>query len=301
MVSRHTCVVQRYIAPRYEFAPNCGLDDMGGHPAAMYVSCPDGTYNDGSTSKCQPCTICPSNRGTWMPCNATMDTQCYEMGGTVTNEKSHQVTTQRKGEELHCTTQWPQSTNNITDMPNPSQMVWIVLPVTLLLSLIIIYLFCSMKRRRGVLYVSNTGVLGKKQYTEVHSMEKMISASDIRYLPPHNNKQLPDILAPGIKSAPLWTVLDNLDVLEELIMLLDPECTAAKTTRHVAAQCSFSATWINYIYSMRDTKSPFKAVLERITTEFPEWTVGDLAKVFVGIGRGDAVAVLAKLPEWKAI
>ncbi|XP_072572551.1 IGF-like family receptor 1 isoform X5 [Paramormyrops kingsleyae] len=188
------CDEDYMILKGYEFAPNCGLDDMGGHPAAMYVSCPDGTYNDGSTSKCQPCTICPSNRGTWMPCNATMDTQCYEMGGTVTNEKSHQVTTQRKGEELHCTTQWPQSTNNITDMPNPSQMVWIVLPVTLLLSLIIIYLFCSMKRRRGVLYVSNTGVLGKKQYTEVHSMEKMISASDIRYLPPHNNKQLPDIL-----------------------------------------------------------------------------------------------------------
>lgn len=113
--------------------------------------------------------------------------------------------------------------------------------------------------------------------------------------------KLCSLSAPSIKSAPLWTVLNNLDVLEELIMLLDPECTAAKTTRHVAAQCSFSATWINYIYSMRETKSPLKAVLERISTEFPEWTVGDLAKVFAGIGRGDAVAVLAKIPEWKAI
>ncbi|XP_048881106.1 IGF-like family receptor 1 [Brienomyrus brachyistius] len=292
------------LPPGHAFSPNCGMDDAGGQHVPIYVACTDGTYYDGSTSKCQPCTICPSNQKTWMPCNATMDTQCYEMGGTTTSGETHQVTTQDpqcSGTEQLDQTKRSESPSNITDMLNPSPMVWIVLSVTLLLCLISIYLFCSMKRKRGGLHVSNTGVLGKKQYIEVRSLETMISANDIRYLPPHKKKQLSDILAPGINGAPLWTVLDNLDVLEELIMLLDPECTAAKTTRHVAAQCSFSATWINYIYSMRDTKSPFKTVLERITTEFPEWTVGDLAKLFAGIGRGDAVTVLAKLPEWKAV
>ncbi|XP_069041446.1 IGF-like family receptor 1 isoform X2 [Lepisosteus oculatus] len=110
------------------------------------------------------------------------------------------------------------------------------------------------------------------------------------------DKNLSDIMPPELQEAPLQAVLDNLDVLEELIMLLDPESTVAKSTRHVAARCSFPATWITYTYSMRDSKSPLQAVLEGVAAKWPDWTVGHLARLLSDIGRNDAVAALAKLP-----
>ncbi|KAL0174892.1 hypothetical protein M9458_030860, partial [Cirrhinus mrigala] len=96
--------------------------------------------------------------------------------------------------------------------------------------------------------------------------------------------------------APLKMVLNNLDVLEELVLVLDPDISGAKNTRHLAAQCSFSFAWINYAYSMKDHKSPLVAVLEGVVTKNPDWTVGHLAELLTGIGRNDAVEILAKLP-----
>ncbi|KAM9724429.1 IGF-like family receptor 1 isoform 3-T3 [Menidia menidia] len=98
-----------------------------------------------------------------------------------------------------------------------------------------------------------------------------------------------------ILSAPLQAVLDDLDVLEELIILLDPETVGIKNTKNLASQCSFSAAWITYTYSMKDSKSPLKVVLEGVTSKHPDWTVGHLAKLLRQIQRNDAVAVLAKL------
>ncbi|KAM7382732.1 hypothetical protein PAMP_002449 [Pampus punctatissimus] len=100
---------------------------------------------------------------------------------------------------------------------------------------------------------------------------------------------------PEIVSAPLQTVLDNLDVLEELIILLDPESHCVKYTKHLATHCSFSSTWITYTYSMRDRKSPLKAVLEGVTSRNPDWTVGHLAKMLRQMDRNDAVFALSKL------
>lgn len=99
----------------------------------------------------------------------------------------------------------------------------------------------------------------------------------------------------SILSAPLQTVLDNLDVLEELVILLDPESHGRKNTKHLASHCTFPATWITYIYSMKDSKSPLKAVLEGVTCKYPDWTVGHLAKLFKLMERNDAIATLAKL------
>ncbi|MGH0183405.1 UNVERIFIED_CONTAM: hypothetical protein FKN15_011963 [Acipenser sinensis] len=81
-----------------------------------------------------------------------------------------------------------------------------------------------------------------------------------------------------------------------MVMLLDPESPNSRTTRHLAARCSFPATWINYTYSMRDSKSPLKAVLEAVSAKWPDWTVGQLARVLADMGRNDAVKILAKLP-----
>lgn len=102
-------------------------------------------------------------------------------------------------------------------------------------------------------------------------------------------------VGPVILSAPLQTVLDNLDVLEELVILLDPESHGVKNTKHLASHCSFRSTWITYTYSMKDSKSPLKAVLEGVTSRHPDWTVGHLAELLRLIERNDAVAVLSKL------
>ena len=98
-----------------------------------------------------------------------------------------------------------------------------------------------------------------------------------------------------MSAAPLRMVLDDLDVLEELIIILDPEGHGVKCTRHLASYCNFPSTWINYTYSMRDSKSPLKTLLEGVTTKYPEWTVGDLARLLGEMGRTDAIVVLAKL------
>uniref|UniRef100_A0A3B4UGP6 Death domain-containing protein n=1 Tax=Seriola dumerili TaxID=41447 RepID=A0A3B4UGP6_SERDU len=98
-----------------------------------------------------------------------------------------------------------------------------------------------------------------------------------------------------ILSAPLQTVLDNLDVLEQLVILLDPDSPTVKNTKHLASHCSFSSTWITYSYSMKDSKSPLKALLEGVTSRYPDWTVGHLAKLLRQMQRNDAIAVLAQL------
>lgn len=109
----------------------------------------------------------------------------------------------------------------------------------------------------------------------------------------------PDLFsADDVLSAPVQTVLDDLDVLEELVILLDPETQGKKNTKHLASHCSFPSTWITYTYSMRDSKSPLKAVLEGISSKHPDWTVGHLAKLLKQMDRNDAVAVLAKLKQY---
>lgn len=79
------------------------------------------------------------------------------------------------------------------------------------------------------------------------------------------------------------------------MILLDPESHGVKNTKHLASLCSFPSTWITYAYSMRDSKSPLKAVLEGITSRHPDWTVGHLAEMFRVMERHDAIAVLRKL------
>ncbi|XP_072547081.1 IGF-like family receptor 1 [Salminus brasiliensis] len=106
---------------------------------------------------------------------------------------------------------------------------------------------------------------------------------------------LNNFLSPETQASPLQSVLNNLDVVEELVLLLDPDTPGAKNTRHLAASCSIPFTWINYAYSMKDSRSPLIAVLEKVIAKNPNWNVGHLAGLLSNIGRNDAVAVLGKL------
>lgn len=99
----------------------------------------------------------------------------------------------------------------------------------------------------------------------------------------------------AIISAPVQAILNDLDVLEDLIILLDPETQGVKNTKHLASHCGFSSTWITYAYSMRDSKSPLRTVLEGVTSRQPDWRVGDMVKKLRMMKRNDAIAVLARL------
>lgn len=79
------------------------------------------------------------------------------------------------------------------------------------------------------------------------------------------------------------------------MILLDPENHGVKNSKHLASLCNFPSTWITYTYSMRDSKSPLKAVLEGVTSRHPDWTVGHLAQKLRVMERQDAIAVLGKL------
>lgn len=102
-------------------------------------------------------------------------------------------------------------------------------------------------------------------------------------------------LDPAILSAPIQTILNDLDVVEDLMILLDPETQGAKNTKHLASHCGFSSAWITYAYSMRDSKSPLKAVLEGVTSRQPDWTVGEMVKILRRMERNDTIAVLTRL------
>uniref|UniRef100_A0A8C0GDD5 Death domain-containing protein n=1 Tax=Chelonoidis abingdonii TaxID=106734 RepID=A0A8C0GDD5_CHEAB len=102
----------------------------------------------------------------------------------------------------------------------------------------------------------------------------------------------PALCPTGLWGAPLQHLLDDPDVLEELIMLLDPEGKAGAGTRHLAARYGLSATWIDYAYSLRSTRSPLRATLETVAARQPDATLGQLAGLLAAMGRMDALQVL---------
>ncbi|KAE8288660.1 IGF-like family receptor 1 Transmembrane protein 149 Precursor [Larimichthys crocea] len=209
------------------------------------------------------------------PCTTTTDSQCEELRIPTTG--------------VPVITSWgPILTTNSTMalLPTGPDKHW-ALPLAILIVILLVVLSAFviyMKRnRRG----QETVLAFNKRSSYMNAGFSSLSAA------PSNN-DLEDTSS-AIMSAPLQTVLDNLDVLEELVILLDPESHAVKNTKHLASLCSFPATWITYTYSMKDSKSPLKAVLEGVTSRHPEWTVGHLAKLLRQMERNDAIALLARL------
>lgn len=104
----------------------------------------------------------------------------------------------------------------------------------------------------------------------------------------------------GLTSQPLSRLLDELEVLEELIMLLDPEpgpsgSMAYGTTRHLAARYGLPATWSTFAYSLRPNRSPLRALIEMVVAREPSATLGQLGIHLAQLGRADALQVLSKL------
>ncbi|KAM6223710.1 IGF-like family receptor 1 [Rhynchocyon petersi] len=104
----------------------------------------------------------------------------------------------------------------------------------------------------------------------------------------------------SLAKQPLSRLLDELEVLEELILLLDPEPgpggrTASGTTRHLAARYGLPAAWSNFAYSLRPSRSPLRALLEMVVAREPTACLGQFALHLAQVGRADALQVLSKL------
>ncbi|XP_047565549.1 IGF-like family receptor 1 isoform X3 [Lutra lutra] len=99
---------------------------------------------------------------------------------------------------------------------------------------------------------------------------------------------------------PLSRLLDELEVLEELIVLLDPEPgpgggMACGTTRHLAARYGVPAAWSTFAYSLRPSRSPLRALIEMVVAREPSASLGQLGTHLAQLGRADALQVLSKL------
>ncbi|XP_045388262.1 IGF-like family receptor 1 isoform X4 [Lemur catta] len=105
---------------------------------------------------------------------------------------------------------------------------------------------------------------------------------------------------PSLASQPLSRLLDELEVLEELIVLLDPEPgpgggMSCGTTRHLAARYGMPATWSTFTYSLRPSRSPLRALIEMVVAREPSASLGQLGIHLAQLGRADALQVLSKL------
>lgn len=116
--------------------------------------------------------------------------------------------------------------------------------------------------------------------------------------PPHPSVCLSELS--NLASKPLSRLLDELEVLEELIVLLDPEpgpggALACGTTRHLAARYGLPAAWSTFAYSLRPSRSPLRALIEVVVAKEPSASLGQLGTHLAQLGRGDALQVLSKL------
>nr|XP_019948278.1 PREDICTED: IGF-like family receptor 1 isoform X1 [Paralichthys olivaceus] len=268
--------------PGYKVTPNCGRDDFGGRHEPPFRECAANSFNDGSRAYCQECASCPHGSKVIRTCNSTTDTEC-ELRSWITEVKV--ATNQGTNSTPIPTGIVPPSTFTTFPTAPGLAVIWTV-PLSIVICIMLL-LLCAyivyMKRNKGM----NPG-----RHPELH-FRSLLAEEGIA--PLSVPTCIDDILSLDIQSAPLQTVLDNLDVLEELVILLDPESQAGKNTKHLASHCSFPSTWVTYTYSMKDIKSPLKAVLEGVTSKHPDWTVAHLAKLLSKMERNDAITILAQL------
>uniref|UniRef100_A0A096LVL7 IGF-like family receptor 1 n=1 Tax=Poecilia formosa TaxID=48698 RepID=A0A096LVL7_POEFO len=295
-----------------EVQPNCGRDDENGYHSDTHKKCNPNTFNDGSQYYCQECSACPPGTLVVKNCTSVSDTICQEISDvTVCGEEWEKLRVASQEYKLAMVilvilrtslSPFSQTHAYITTASSSSQHAapWTVPIIVILLIIFLVAALCAlmMKKRRGmqICYQNEinlfTGVC-KKVFDKRRTSYQNEGFSPIQA--ERNSEVLCDMLNADILSAPLHKVLDDLDVLEELVILLDPDTQGIKSTKHLASHCSFPSTWITYTYSMKDTKSPLKAVLEGVTSKQPDWTVGHLAKLLRQMNRNDAISVLAKL------
>ncbi|TRY91349.1 hypothetical protein DNTS_026242 [Danionella cerebrum] len=319
------CEEKYYIKKGHEFSSNCGWSDEQHQSMPVYIECAPGTFNDGSFVRCQRCLLCPETLTSAFACTTTSNAICCKQGERILNSKcipqpfisttwsttdttiaattvadwNHSPNTTESNHQTTVPQQtWSGSSTLTPQTPNTSvTAAYVSLGIIPAFLLVCLLLVIRRKRAPGFKEDFQKWCNGAVRKKGTDRLQQSVSYSIINET---GNSELSTVysqlIAPEVLSAPLRSVLNNLDVLEELVLVLDPDISGAKNTRHLASQCSFSFAWINYAYSMKDHKSPFVAVLEGVVTKNPDWTVNHLAELLTSIGRNDAVEILTKIP-----
>ncbi|XP_035869224.1 IGF-like family receptor 1 isoform X1 [Phyllostomus discolor] len=156
-----------------------------------------------------------------------------------------------------------------------------------------------------VLLVTSATILrlAQRRHSSHHHRKAVHPYSDIACSDPNispGSLEAPEAELPNLTSQPLSRLLDELEVLEELIVLLDPEpgpggSLACGTTRHLAARYGLPAAWSTFAYSLRPSRSPLRALIEMVVAREPSASLGQLHIHLAQLGRADALKVLSKL------
>ncbi|XP_043936357.1 IGF-like family receptor 1 isoform X3 [Protopterus annectens] len=238
--------------------------------------CDDGKYNDGTHELCQECTNCTSEL-LLKNCTKESNTLCCNPGeekapdGTCRNKNSIEERNTFKDSHSAQWTRHKPGKDWITT-------VLVILAIVVIGTIFITVLIILQKRKRTSLCEENN---------ESYAGDSNNPAAYVHF---KCENQICDL-----EMIPLQKVLDNIDMLEELIMVLDPDVKNRKNTRHIAARYGLQANWIIYAYSRMDHYSPLKSVLEYVVSKNPDSTVQEFINILSQIGRNDAVKILQKM------
>lgn len=276
--------------PDYEFSVNCGLNDFGDHVAHPFRKCPPGQCNPNSAELCSPCgggALTLTHAGTQQRCREksvpTKD-PCPLMLETVSSTLSSQ---EASSPEIYSPKQIPEYTGPRQALPTfvlPLVLVLLVTSAAILLLKVLQRHRCC-RQKKAILHLSPALAWGNS-HTPTPSSPGPPKASEAEL--------------PNLALQPLSRLLDELEVLEELIMLLDPEpgpggAVACGTTRHLAARYGLPAAWSTFAYSLRPSRSPLRALIEMVVAREPSTSLGQFGTHLAQLGRVDALQVLCKL------
>ncbi|XP_054567243.1 IGF-like family receptor 1 isoform X1 [Eptesicus fuscus] len=256
--------------PDYEFSENCGLNDFGDHVMHPFKKCPSGQCNPDFAELCGFCgsrTTAPTLERSRQRCRekpAPSKAPC-PLKRETTSVPSSQTTSPAIS-----------STSRTSEHTVPWQALIFALPLVLVLLVTSAAILLFALQRHSLCH----------PYPGSNTSQGSLVASEAEL--------------PNLASQPLSRLLDELEVLEELIVLLDPEpgpggALACGTTRHLAAKYGLPASWSTFAYSLRPSHSPLRALIEMVVAREPSASLGQLGTHLAQLGRADALQVLSKL------
>ncbi|XP_012507071.1 PREDICTED: IGF-like family receptor 1 [Propithecus coquereli] len=297
--------------PDYEFAENCGFSDYGDLITHPFQECSPGRCNPDGAELCGPC-----GGGTTA---STPATPALSRAGSRSRCRERPVPTKGycpltpgkpSGPSSPASSSCSQTSEcDVSQEALPSFVLPLILVLLLTWAVIVILLLalrthlCQPKGKAvsfpplGLVCGGPNAHTLSSLYSSPGGLEVLETgkAGKEVSLLPLLSKELP-----SLASQPLSRLLDELEVLEELIILLDPEPgpgggTSCGTTRHLAARYGMPATWSTFTYSLRPSRSPLRALIEMVVAREPSASLGQLGAHLAQLGRADALQVLAKL------
>ncbi|XP_032697620.1 IGF-like family receptor 1 isoform X1 [Lontra canadensis] len=278
-----------------EFSENCGLNDSGDHMSRPFKECPFGQCSPDSAELCSPCgsgATAPapagSRRGTQQRCpqrSIPPKEPCPLKSG-----KPDVLSSQDPSPSPISSLSWTSERSVTQVLPNfalPVVLVFMVL--VLLVTSAVVLLVGQWCHRQAKVVLHPSSSPGSLEASETGDSRKEVA------LVPLLGRELPNLA-----SQPLSRLLDELEVLEEPTVLLDPEPgpgggMACGTTRHLAARYGVPAACCTFAYSLRPGRSPLRALIEMVVAREPSASPGQLGTHLAQLGRADALQVLSKL------